>query len=165
MTIQQRIFYIMKEKGISQAELSRRTGISTSTICDWKKKNNTPSSDKLSVIADALETTVHDLTHYIEYYADCSEDSDVTGFVEVPCISPNTSRTAKPYVPHSNCKPMKNNAEPEDFFNNPAVSKAYKGLTEREKLSVQMFILDTAAASEKSNATIKILNEGSNSDI
>ncbi len=159
MTIQQRIFYIMKEKGISQAELSRRTGISTSTICDWKKKNNTPSSDKLSVIADALETTVYDLTHYIDYYADCSEDSDVTGFVEVPCISTSKSRKARTYTPRPSYKPMNNNAEPEDFFNNPAVSEAYKNLTEREKLSVQMYILDTAAASEKSNAKVEVVEK------
>lgn len=55
MTIQQKIFKTMKEKGINQSELSRKTGIPTSTISDWKNKNKVPSSDKISVIAKALD--------------------------------------------------------------------------------------------------------------
>ena len=38
MIISERIFYIMEQKNMSQLELSRRTGIATSNISDWKKK-------------------------------------------------------------------------------------------------------------------------------
>ena len=41
MIISERIFYIMEQKNMSQLELSRRTGIATSNISDWKKKNKT----------------------------------------------------------------------------------------------------------------------------
>ena len=51
----------MKENNITQAQLSKGTGISPSTISDWKKKNTSPSSDKISVIADFLEIPVADL--------------------------------------------------------------------------------------------------------
>ena len=61
MTVSQKIFEIMKENNITQAQLSKGTGISPSTISDWKKKNTSPSSDKISVIADFLEIPVADL--------------------------------------------------------------------------------------------------------
>mgnify|MGYP001659628700 CR=1 FL=1 len=37
MIISERIFYVMEQKNITQLELSRRTGIATSNISDWKK--------------------------------------------------------------------------------------------------------------------------------
>lgn len=58
MTISQRIFAIMKEKGISQAKLSSATGLSPAAISDWKTKNTNPSADKLSAIADCLGVSV-----------------------------------------------------------------------------------------------------------
>ena len=51
----ERIFYVMEQKNIMQLELSRRTGIATSNISDWKKKN--PKADCLLLICDALEIT------------------------------------------------------------------------------------------------------------
>lgn len=38
MIISERIFYVMEQKNITQLELSRRTGIATSNISDWKRK-------------------------------------------------------------------------------------------------------------------------------
>jgi len=61
MTVSQKIFEIMRENHITQAQLSKGTGISPSTISDWKKKNTSPSSDKISVIADFLGIPVADL--------------------------------------------------------------------------------------------------------
>ena len=37
-TISDRIFELLKEKGMSQKEFSARTGIAESSISDWKKK-------------------------------------------------------------------------------------------------------------------------------
>ena len=36
-TISDRIFELLKEKGMSQKEFSARTGIAESSISDWKK--------------------------------------------------------------------------------------------------------------------------------
>lgn len=61
MEIYERIFARIDELHISQLELSRRTGIATSTICDWKKKKINPQSDKLVSICKALEMSLVDL--------------------------------------------------------------------------------------------------------
>ena len=53
----ERIFYVMEQKNIMQLELSRRTGIATSNISDWKKKKTNPKADRLLSICDALEIT------------------------------------------------------------------------------------------------------------
>ena len=57
MIISERIFYVMEQKNITQLELSRRTGIATSNISDWKKKKTNPKADCLLLICDALEIT------------------------------------------------------------------------------------------------------------
>ena len=46
---------------MSQAEFSRQTGISTSTINDWKTKNHTPVADKIMIICRVLEMTPEEL--------------------------------------------------------------------------------------------------------
>ena len=53
----ERIFYVMEQKNIMQLELSRRTGIATSNISDWKKKKTNPKANCLLSICDALEIT------------------------------------------------------------------------------------------------------------
>ena len=47
MIISERIFYIMGQKNMTQLELSRRTGIATSNISDWKKKKTNPKAELL----------------------------------------------------------------------------------------------------------------------
>ena len=54
MTISERIFALMKEKGITPRELSRLTNIPYSTISDWKNKNNNPASDKIMSLCRIL---------------------------------------------------------------------------------------------------------------
>ena len=61
MIISERIFCVMKQKNITQLELSRRTGIATSNISDWKKKKTNPKADCLLSICDALEITPEQL--------------------------------------------------------------------------------------------------------
>ena len=46
---------------MSQIELSRRTGIATSTISDWRKKKINPQADKLVAICKALDMSLVDL--------------------------------------------------------------------------------------------------------
>ena len=57
MTVGQRIFYLLEEKKMTQVEFSKRTGIATTTISDWRKKNTNPGSEKIMQICAALEVS------------------------------------------------------------------------------------------------------------
>ena len=57
MTVGQRIFYLLEQKHMTQKKLSDLTGIPTTSISDWKKKNTNPSSEKILAICAALEVT------------------------------------------------------------------------------------------------------------
>ena len=61
MIISERIFKIIKEKNITQAEFGKRAGIPTSTISEWKKRKTNPSADKIMDICVALEVTPEEL--------------------------------------------------------------------------------------------------------
>ena len=61
MIISERIFKIIKEKNITQAEFGKRAGIPTSTIIEWKKRKTNPSADKIMDICVALEVTPEEL--------------------------------------------------------------------------------------------------------
>ncbi len=61
MNIYEKIFARLEELHISQIELSRRTGIATSTISDWRKKKINPQADKLVAICRALDMSLVDL--------------------------------------------------------------------------------------------------------
>ena len=61
MNIYERIFARLEELHMSQIELSRRTGIATSTISDWRKKKINPQADKLVTICKALDVSLVDL--------------------------------------------------------------------------------------------------------
>lgn len=55
------IFRLLNERGISQRELSKRTGISTSTISDWKTKGNVPTADKIVLVCEALNVSPEEI--------------------------------------------------------------------------------------------------------
>ena len=61
MSIYEKIFARLEELHMSQVELSRRTGIATSTISDWRKKKINPQADKLVAICKALDMSLVDL--------------------------------------------------------------------------------------------------------
>ena len=61
MNIYEKIFDRLEELHMSQIELSRRTGIATSTISDWRKKKINPQADKLVVICKALDMSLVNL--------------------------------------------------------------------------------------------------------
>ena len=61
MIISERIFKLIKEKNITQAEFGKRAGIPTSTISEWKKRKTNPSADKIMDICVALEVTPEEL--------------------------------------------------------------------------------------------------------
>ncbi len=57
MTIGDRIFNRMKQLNMSQKEFSERTGISQSTISEWKTKRTNPTSEKIMIICQVLKIT------------------------------------------------------------------------------------------------------------
>lgn len=61
MIISERIFKIMKDKGMSQKEFADRTGISQSTISDWKRKKTNPAADKIIVICENFDMSADEL--------------------------------------------------------------------------------------------------------
>ena len=84
MTVGQRVFELLKQKGMTQKEFSERTGIATTTISDWRKKNTNPGSDKILLICAALEVTPEYLLSGV------SEDSDRGRNKEYIVIPQNT---------------------------------------------------------------------------
>ena len=61
MIISEKIFELLKAKGMNQKEFALATGISQSTISDWKTKKTNPAADKIMVICDVLNVTPEEL--------------------------------------------------------------------------------------------------------
>lgn len=66
MLISERIYKYLAERGMSQIEFSKRTGISQSTISDWRRKGTNPSADKIMVICEVLDITPSELLSGID---------------------------------------------------------------------------------------------------
>lgn len=65
-TISDRIFELLKERGMSQKEFAQRTGIAESSISDWKRKRTNPVSDKILIISEVLGVTPYYLLSGVE---------------------------------------------------------------------------------------------------
>ena len=61
MLISERIYQYLAEKKMTQIEFATRTGISQSTISDWKRKGTNPSADKIMIICEVLEISPYEL--------------------------------------------------------------------------------------------------------
>lgn len=61
MLISERIYQYLAEKGISQIEFAKRTGISQSTVSDWRRKGTNPSADKIMIICEVLGVSPYEL--------------------------------------------------------------------------------------------------------
>ena len=66
-TISDRIFELLKERGMSQKSFAQKTGIAESTISDWKKKKTNPVSDKILIISETLGVTPYELLSGAEH--------------------------------------------------------------------------------------------------
>ena len=78
MTISEKIFTLLDQKGMTQKEFSIKTGIAESTISDWKKKNNNPTAEKLLAICKVLDIKLEDLLSGTE---DVSEKAKPVDYV------------------------------------------------------------------------------------
>ena len=61
MLISERIYEYMEKRGITQLEFSKRTGISQSTVSDWRRKGTNPSADKIMIICEVLDISPYEL--------------------------------------------------------------------------------------------------------
>ena len=59
--VYEKIFELLQAKGMSQKEFSKLTGISESTISDWKHKRFNPGADKIPVICRVLNISAEEL--------------------------------------------------------------------------------------------------------
>ncbi len=75
MSIYEKIFARLDELHMSQIELSRRTGIATSTISDWRKKKINPQADKLVSLCKALDMSL------VELLCDEEDEQEATDYL------------------------------------------------------------------------------------
>lgn len=61
MTISDKIFELIKERGMTQKEFAEATGISQSSISDWKRKRTNPVSEKILIICEVLHVSPYEL--------------------------------------------------------------------------------------------------------
>lgn len=61
LIISEKIFYLLDKNGMSQKDFAAQTGISQSTISDWKRKKTNPSADKILKICEVLHVTPYEL--------------------------------------------------------------------------------------------------------
>lgn len=58
MSVNERLFNLLKKQGYTQKQFAVKTGISEQTISAWKKRNTDPPCELLSTIADFLNVSI-----------------------------------------------------------------------------------------------------------
>lgn len=79
-TVSEKIFELLKQKDMSQKEFSERTGISQSTISDWKRKKTNPAADKILKICEVLQVSPSELLEEDEIEANKKRSGDYVLF-------------------------------------------------------------------------------------
>lgn len=84
MTINERIFNILEEKGLKQSDLAKKLELSTGQITAWKKRGTTPPGEYFINICKFLNISIYELLgadeeglnqeerKLIEYFRSCS---------------------------------------------------------------------------------------------
>lgn len=81
-----RLNSILQKRNLSQADLSKMTGIRSSSISDWLNGKYEPKQDKISIIADALNISPVWLIGY---------DDDAASQPEGYYVDPETAEFAE----------------------------------------------------------------------
>ena len=76
MTITERIFGILAQKGLSQKEFSKNIDVNEKTVSAWKKNNSLPPVDKISKISEFLGVSITYLITGAEDETNISLDGD-----------------------------------------------------------------------------------------
>ena len=82
----ERLISILQKRNLSQADLSKMTGIRSSSISDWLNGKYEPKQDKISIIAEALNVSPVWLIGYDDTASNQSEgyyvDPETAEFAE-----------------------------------------------------------------------------------
>ena len=73
---------LLKEHNVTAYKVAKATGISTSTLSEWKNGNYKPKADKLQKIADYFNVTVDYLLGNEEIPVALSRDNGYEGLTE-----------------------------------------------------------------------------------
>ncbi len=105
MTISERIFKLMEERGLTQMEFSRRTGITQSTISDWKRKKTNPAADKIMTICEALNVSPYEIlqdtvdrNNQVEYRVVTPGTDNFDLLIEIETLNPSQKDRLKGYL-------------------------------------------------------------------
>lgn len=152
MTISENIFRLINERNIKQKEFSQLTGISESTICDWKRKATNPSSDKIMIICEVLGVSPYELLSTCETKklvqtdsitvdknsdeyevvrimreCDASVKNRIIGYAQATADELKSKKAVKPAVPQEEKKPEKKKpAAKKPAAKKPVAKKASK---------------------------------------
>jgi transcriptional regulator with XRE-family HTH domain len=77
MTIRDRIFDKLTEMNLTQKEFANRTGITETTISDWKKKKTNPTAEKILIICKVLNVTPEWLLSGVETHGTRSNPASI----------------------------------------------------------------------------------------
>lgn len=80
MTICERMFAIMKEKGIKSIDVANELNINKSIISAWKSRGTNPPSEYLVQICKLLDVTVNELLGDIQFKYTNEEDELIKYF-------------------------------------------------------------------------------------
>lgn len=144
------ILELLKSQNKKQKELTQFLGISETSVADWKRGKTESYKKHISKIAEFFGVSTD--------YLLGTEETPVEEKFKVTELFAGAGSFAYGLKNKSNFieqTPVRVIGS----FNNPAVDKAYQGLSEKEKLEVQIFILEKAAASEKSNAKVEVVGK------
>lgn len=148
----EKILLLLKTRGKQQKDLVEYLGINKQSVSDWKTGKTKSYSKYIKEISEFLNVSIEDLindTAIILRPAEATATSTQNESMSENAI-PSTNDSEFNFYSHMNYS---------ELFNNSAVVKAYNSLTEREKLEIQIAILDKAAASEKSNAKVEVVEK------
>lgn len=85
MTINEKIFNTISEKGLKQSDLAKSLNLSTGQITAWKKRGTTPPAEYLINICKFLNISIYELLgekeqlltenekQLLEYFRNCNE--------------------------------------------------------------------------------------------
>lgn len=130
-----KLIELCEENNLKPNNVGKELNISSASFTKWKN-GAIPNAETLMRIADFFNVTVDYLLGRTENITSVNINT-VSG-------SHNTFQNGNDNIARGS----------DNYFSNPAVARAYESLTEKEKLEIQIAILDKAAASEKSNATV-----------
>ena len=90
---------------MSQIEFSRKTGISQSTISDWKRKKTNPAADKIMIICDVLHVTPYEILqgtdkkkNKLDYRICTAGTENFDLLIEIEQLSENQKERLKGYL-------------------------------------------------------------------